>query len=79
MMLQNLRMILWRVGALFYKERLKKFCGCSSMVELQPSKLNTWVRFPSPAPDLVCQTEFDGIVVCASVYRAGWGVKILLI
>ena len=25
-------------------------CGCSSMVELQPSKLNMWVRFPSPAP-----------------------------
>ena len=25
-------------------------CGCSSMVEQQPSKLNTWVRFPSPAP-----------------------------
>ena len=25
--------------------------GCSSMVELQPSKLNTWVRFPSPAPN----------------------------
>jgi hypothetical protein len=24
--------------------------GCSSMVELQPSKLITWVRFPSPAP-----------------------------
>ena len=24
--------------------------GCSSMVELQPSKLATWVRFPSPAP-----------------------------
>ena len=23
--------------------------GCSSMVELQPSKLVTWVRFPSPA------------------------------
>ena len=23
--------------------------GCSSMVELQPSKLITWVRFPSPA------------------------------
>ena len=22
------------------------------MVELQPSKLNTWVRFPSPAPAL---------------------------
>ena len=22
---------------------------CSSMVEHQPSKLNTWVRFPSPA------------------------------
>ena len=25
-------------------------CGCSSMVEPQPSKLVTWVRFPSPAP-----------------------------
>ena len=23
--------------------------GCSSMVEHQPSKLDTWVRFPSPA------------------------------
>ena len=26
-------------------------CRCSSMVELQPSKLVTWVRFPSPAPE----------------------------
>ena len=25
-------------------------CGCSSMVEPQPSKLVAWVRFPSPAP-----------------------------
>ena len=25
-------------------------CGCSSMVEPQPSKLMTWVRIPSPAP-----------------------------
>ena len=25
------------------------WCGCSSMVEHQPSKLDTWVRFPSPA------------------------------
>ena len=24
--------------------------GCNSMVEPQPSKLVTWVRFPSPAP-----------------------------
>ena len=29
-------------------------CGCSSMVELQPSKLTTWVRFPSPAPLIFC-------------------------
>ncbi len=27
-----------------------KTCGCGSMVERQPSKLNAWVRFPSPAP-----------------------------
>ena len=26
-------------------------CGCSSMVELQPSKLVTGVRFPSSAPE----------------------------
>ena len=26
-----------------------QICGCSSMVEHQPSKLDTWVRFPSPA------------------------------
>ena len=25
-------------------------CRCSSMVEPQPSKLMTWVRFPLPAP-----------------------------
>ena len=29
--------------------RSKKSCGCSSMVEPQPSKLKTRVRFPSPA------------------------------
>ena len=28
---------------------LPDMCGCSSMVEHQPSKLDTWVRFPSPA------------------------------
>ena len=28
---------------------IKFICGCSSMVEHQPSKLDTWVRFPSPA------------------------------
>ncbi len=25
-------------------------CGCSLMVKPQPSKLMSWVRFPSPAP-----------------------------
>ena len=29
---------------------IKNQCGCSLMVELQPSKLTTWVRFPSSAP-----------------------------
>ncbi len=28
----------------------RTLCGCSSMAELQPSKLATRVRFPSPAP-----------------------------
>ena len=30
---------------------LGQMCGCSSMVEFQPSKLAAWVRFPSPAPE----------------------------
>ena len=37
-------------------------CGCSSMVEQQPSKLNTRVRFPSPA--------FPRHCCCSSVGRA---------
>jgi hypothetical protein len=32
------------------RERDQRSRGCSSMVERQPSKLNAWVRFPSPAP-----------------------------
>ncbi len=42
--------------------------GCSSMVEYQPSKLDTWVRFPSPA---LCDS---GVVVTrdlAKVETAG--------
>ncbi len=34
-------------------EIMLKKCGCSSMVEQQPSKLNTRVRFPSPAPSFL--------------------------
>src|SRR6185312_16387550 len=30
--------------------RFRAIGGCSSMVEPQPSKLMTWVRFPLPAP-----------------------------
>ena len=40
-------------GGLCYSnvaESQSPLCGCSSMVEHQPSKLVTWVRFPSPAP-----------------------------
>ena len=33
--------------------------GCSSMVEQQPSKLNTRVRFPSPAPMFSCHLHFS--------------------
>ncbi len=37
-------------------------CGCSSMVELQPSKLITRVRFPSPAPEMPRPRHCDGAV-----------------
>ena len=51
------------------------FCGCSSMVEPQPSKLITWVRFPSPAPigalaqlgeRLLCTQEVSGSIPLSS-------------
>ena len=32
------------------------FCGCSTMVVPQPSKLVAWVRFPSPAPHSISKT-----------------------
>ena len=38
--------------------------GCSSMVECQPSKLNTWVRFPSPA-----ENEKDILSGCPFCFR----------
>ena len=35
---------------IIYKCQEENYCRCSSMVEPQPSKLMTWVRFPLPAP-----------------------------
>ena len=46
--------------------------GCSSMVEFQPSKLATWVRFPSPALSCIrCCVRccVSGIRCCSSVGR----------
>ena len=36
--------------------------GCSSMAELQPSKLATRVRFPSPAPSAIHRTRGFAVV-----------------
>ena len=38
--------------SIWYHSFAFKKCGCSSVVELQPSKLAARVRFPSPAPFL---------------------------
>ncbi len=35
-----------------YNNYRRETCGCSSVVEPQPSKLVVWVRFPSPAPKI---------------------------
>src|SRR5881628_2525543 len=40
-------------------------CGCSSMVELQPSKLATWVRFPSPAPIFHLGCDYKKGAICS--------------
>src|SRR5208282_1000805 len=42
-------------------------CGCSSMVELQPSKLVVWVRFPSPAPNRRRPGGPEGMKVAAGL------------
>jgi hypothetical protein len=44
--------------------------GCSSMVELKPSKLMTRVRFPSPAPVAVLVEKFGVAVRMAGLVRA---------
>lgn len=45
--------------------------GCSSMVELQPSKLTTWVRFPSPAP--ISEKELKAQVAQSVEHTLGKG------
>ena len=44
---------------IFRRSRENAICGCSSMVEFQPSKLITRVRFPSPAPLYVPLAQQD--------------------
>ena len=48
-------------------------CGCSSMVELQPSKLTTWVRFPSPAPFYIKKCLNSSAVEQSAVNRSVGG------
>ena len=43
---------------------LGMLCGCSSMVEHQPSKLDTWVRFPSPALENMREWLSGGVSPC---------------
>ncbi len=41
-----------------------RMCGCSLMVKLQPSKLITRVRFPSPAPSIKTTFRVIRIISC---------------
>ena len=43
------------------------FRGCSSMVEQQPSKLMTRVRFPSPAPIFSSTCRHVGLAILTRV------------
>ena len=49
---------------------IKFICGCSSMVEHQPSKLDTWVRFPSPAFHLQIIMES---IICGNMFACEAG------
>ncbi len=44
----------------------QQICKCSSMVELQPSKLITRVRFPSLAPSKRNAREIEFFCICQS-------------
>jgi hypothetical protein len=52
--------------------RDRPISGCSSMVEQQPSKLNTRVRFPSPAPMFSGTSGITGFPF-GQAYRCSFG------
>ena len=60
-----------RFGLIDKARGAKWLGGCSSMVEQQPSKLNTRVRFPSPAPPRSSAGIGHGGMRCAD--RFGYG------
>ena len=58
---KNFKKVLTKIKKVIIIGIALRKCRCSSMVELQPSKLTTWVRFPLPAPVTflfeICETE----------------------
>jgi hypothetical protein len=64
------------IALVYGVSRRDRYGGCSSMVELQPSKLATRVRFPSPAPLMFCHAAqvmhcSVRVGVAFSTHRAG--------
>ena len=58
-------LVRFRFWALGFQSKIR---GCSSMVEHQPSKLDTWVRFPSPASaESICKMQTSEICASGSV------------
>ena len=58
-MLDFLQGVCYHIRAVFSAcEQNQHIRGCSSMVEFQPSKLITRVRFPSPAPSMCLQLSW---------------------
>ena len=52
----------WYLDGAWALAYLRQYCGCSSMAEQQLPKLNTGVRFPSPAPvHFVDCADFTGV------------------
>ncbi len=47
-------------------------CRCSSVVEHQPSKLDMWVRFPSPAYFFALNTGLEGV---SKWYKCGTALE----
>ena len=64
-------------NSICYTKEVEWRCGCSSMVESQPSKLIVRVRFPLPAPLKACECIVHELIFLSEkFYRMSFTIDI---